>query len=166
MFRILFLMTCQNEKLLPCNLLLEWKWIMHGHGTFCGQTSAFPSPRFCQYSNLQNMGKRESVPNATISSSFSKGHCVVRVYGSFYRWLFPFRGDWSFGFCNLYIQWDSYESLLRNQLIPALQQRGCAIFMQDGAPPHTATPVKQLLNMHFGNDRIINRHFPTAWSPR
>ncbi|GBO03411.1 hypothetical protein AVEN_87946-1 [Araneus ventricosus] len=31
-----------------------------------------------------------------------------------------------------------YESLLRNQLIPALQQRGCVvstIFMQDGAPP-------------------------------
>ncbi|GBN95482.1 hypothetical protein AVEN_183246-1 [Araneus ventricosus] len=28
------------------------------------------------------------------------------------------------------------------------------------------TPVKQLLNMHFGNDRIICRHFPTAWTPR
>ncbi|GBM93967.1 hypothetical protein AVEN_106933-1 [Araneus ventricosus] len=62
-----------------------------------------------------------------------------------------------------------YESLLRNQLIPALQQRGCVdstIFMQDGAPPHIATSVKQLLNMHFGNDRIIGRHFPTAWPPR
>ncbi|GBN57259.1 hypothetical protein AVEN_17341-1 [Araneus ventricosus] len=59
-----------------------------------------------------------------------------------------------------------YESLLRNQLIPALQQRGCVdstIFMQDGAPPHIATPVKQLLNPHFGNYRIISRHFPTAW---
>ncbi|GBM62922.1 hypothetical protein AVEN_22330-1 [Araneus ventricosus] len=61
-----------------------------------------------------------------------------------------------------------YESLLRNQLIPALQQRGCVdstIFMQVGAPPHIATPVKQLLNLHFGNDRIISRHFPTAWPP-
>ncbi|GBN96564.1 hypothetical protein AVEN_117323-1, partial [Araneus ventricosus] len=32
-----------------------------------------------------------------------------------------------------------YESLLRNQLIPALQQRGCVestIFMQDGAHPN------------------------------
>ncbi|GBO00911.1 hypothetical protein AVEN_86610-1 [Araneus ventricosus] len=55
-----------------------------------------------------------------------------------------------------------YESLLRNQLIPALQQRGCV----DGAPPHIATPVKQLLNLHFENDRIISRHFPTAWPPR
>ncbi|GBL84392.1 hypothetical protein AVEN_117161-1 [Araneus ventricosus] len=54
-----------------------------------------------------------------------------------------------------------YESLLRNQLILAVQQRGCVdcpIFMQDGAPPHIATPVKQLLNLHFGNDRIISRH--------
>ncbi|GBN03483.1 hypothetical protein AVEN_146126-1 [Araneus ventricosus] len=61
------------------------------------------------------------------------------------------------------------KSLLQNQLIPALQQRGCVdstIFMQNGAPPHIATPVKQLLNMHFGIDRIIIRHFPTAWSPR
>ncbi|GBL92347.1 hypothetical protein AVEN_35875-1 [Araneus ventricosus] len=31
------------------------------------------------------MGKRESVPSATIAFSFSKGHCVVRVYGSIYR---------------------------------------------------------------------------------
>ncbi|GBM56427.1 hypothetical protein AVEN_56112-1 [Araneus ventricosus] len=62
-----------------------------------------------------------------------------------------------------------YKSLLRNQLIPALQQRGCVdstILMQDGAPPHFVTPVKQLLNLHFGNDRIISRHFPTAWPPR
>ncbi|GBN48423.1 hypothetical protein AVEN_84468-1 [Araneus ventricosus] len=58
-----------------------------------------------------------------------------------------------------------YESLLRNQLIRALQQRGCVdgtFFMQDGAPPHISTPVKQLLNLHFGNDKIISRHFLTA----
>ncbi|GBN29891.1 hypothetical protein AVEN_30796-1 [Araneus ventricosus] len=39
-------------------------------------------------------------------------------------------------------------------------------FKKDGAPPHIATPVKQLLNLHFGNDRIISRHFPTAWTQR
>ncbi|GBO39884.1 hypothetical protein AVEN_501-1 [Araneus ventricosus] len=62
-----------------------------------------------------------------------------------------------------------YESFLHNQLVPALQQRGCVdskIFMQDGALPYIATPVKQLLNLHFGNDRIISHHFPTAWPPR
>ncbi|GBM81046.1 hypothetical protein AVEN_56752-1 [Araneus ventricosus] len=40
------------------------------------------------------------------------------------------------------------------------------IFMQDGAPPHIATPLKQLLSLYFGNDIIISRHFPTAWAPR
>ncbi|GBM94792.1 hypothetical protein AVEN_69347-1 [Araneus ventricosus] len=74
----------------------------------------------------------------------------------------------SFGF-NLAFNGARYESLLLNQLIPALQQRGCVdstIFMQDCAPPHIATPVKQLLNFHFGNDRIISRDFPTACPPR
>lgn len=62
-----------------------------------------------------------------------------------------------------------YACLLRNHVIPVLQQRGCVdgiIFMQDGAPPHIANPVKQLLRRHFGNARIISRHFPTAWPPR
>ncbi|GBM27933.1 hypothetical protein AVEN_146156-1 [Araneus ventricosus] len=57
-----------------------------------------------------------------------------------------------------------YESLLRNQLIPAPQQPGrvdSAIFMQDGALPQITTPV----NMYFGNYRIINRRSSTAWPP-
>ncbi|GBM63286.1 hypothetical protein AVEN_224141-1 [Araneus ventricosus] len=48
-------------------------------------------------------------------------------------------------------------------------QRGCVdstIFIQDGSLPHIATPVKQLLNLHFGNDGIFSRHLPTAWPPR
>ncbi|GBM11634.1 hypothetical protein AVEN_16948-1 [Araneus ventricosus] len=62
---------------------------------------------------------------------------------------------------------ERYESLLRNHLKPALQQREFVAFticIQDGAPPHIATLVKQLLNL--GNDRIISRHFSTAWPPR
>ena len=62
-----------------------------------------------------------------------------------------------------------YACLLRNQVIPTLQQHACVdriIFMQDGAPPHIAKPVKQLLKTHFGDDRIISRHFPRGWPPR
>ncbi|GBM04730.1 hypothetical protein AVEN_20179-1 [Araneus ventricosus] len=40
------------------------------------------------------------------------------------------------------------------------------IFMEDDAPPHIPNPVKRLLRMHFGNDRIISLHFPTNWQPR
>jgi hypothetical protein len=62
-----------------------------------------------------------------------------------------------------------YESLLRTDVIPALRQRGCVggtVFMQDGAPPHIALPVKRLLTEHFGDTRVISRNFPTAWPPR
>ncbi|GBM82775.1 hypothetical protein AVEN_221068-1, partial [Araneus ventricosus] len=61
-----------------------------------------------------------------------------------------------------------YESLLRNQLIPALERSGCVdstIFKQDGDSSAHTRPVNELLNLHFGNDRIISRHFPTAWPP-
>ncbi|GBM13561.1 hypothetical protein AVEN_266909-1 [Araneus ventricosus] len=57
--------------------------------------------------NCRIWANREFVPNATIASSFSKGHCVVRVYDSIYSWPFLFRGDWSFGSCNMYSQWDT-----------------------------------------------------------
>ncbi|GFW34630.1 uncharacterized protein TNCV_952581 [Trichonephila clavipes] len=38
--------------------------------------------------------------------------------------------------------------------------------MQDGAPPHIANPVKQLLKGHFGNNRVINHLFLTALTAR
>lgn len=62
-----------------------------------------------------------------------------------------------------------YKFLLSSYVIPALQQRQCldsTVFMQDGATPHIATQVKDLLQRTFGNDRIISRNFPTAWPAR
>ncbi|GBO17156.1 hypothetical protein AVEN_13297-1 [Araneus ventricosus] len=62
-----------------------------------------------------------------------------------------------------------YGSLLSNNVISALQQRACmvsTIFMQNGASPHFANPVKLLLSMHFGSDGIISPHFPTNRAPR
>ncbi|GBL91084.1 hypothetical protein AVEN_184456-1 [Araneus ventricosus] len=82
--------------------------------------SPFPSPRFYQYSKFQNMGKRESVSNATITSSFSEGHCAVRVYGSIYRWPFFFEEFGSLGPVTCTVIGTRYESLLLNQLIPEL----------------------------------------------
>ncbi|GBN00786.1 hypothetical protein AVEN_34296-1 [Araneus ventricosus] len=121
---------------------------------------------FQGFVNTQNsrIWARDNPFCATIATSFSKGHCVARGYGSIYRWPFLFRGDWSYVSCTVNVT--RYESLLRNHLIPALQQRRCVdciIFMQDGAPWRISTPVKQLLNLHFGNDRTISHHFPTAW---
>jgi hypothetical protein len=39
-------------------------------------------------------------------------------------------------------------------------------FMQDGAPPHIATRVKDVLRTPFGEDRMLSRHFRQAWPPR
>ncbi|GBM94030.1 hypothetical protein AVEN_2697-1 [Araneus ventricosus] len=37
--------------------------------------------------------------------------------------------------------------------------------MQDGASLYTFNSVMGLLTMHFVDDRIISRHFPTNWLP-
>ncbi|GFW15613.1 uncharacterized protein TNCV_3581111 [Trichonephila clavipes] len=37
---------------------------------------------------------------------------------------------------------------------------------KDGAPPLITRFVKQVLHHHFGDDRILNLHFSTAWPPR
>ena len=49
----------------------------------------------------------------------------------------------------------SYGAILREQVIPALQERHCletTVFMQKGVPPHIAKPVKKLLHDIFGAD--------------
>ena len=54
----------------------------HGSGQwmtrkFCRQ-SPFQSERMCQYTELPNMGNRKSTWISTCTTSFSKGHCVLR----------------------------------------------------------------------------------------
>ncbi|GBL89659.1 hypothetical protein AVEN_104616-1 [Araneus ventricosus] len=91
---------------------------------FADRRSPFASPRFYQYSKLQNMDKKESVPNATIASSFSEGHCVVRVYGSIYSWPFLFEEIALSGPVTCTVNGTRYESLVRNQLIPSERMCG------------------------------------------
>ncbi|GBN68634.1 hypothetical protein AVEN_10309-1 [Araneus ventricosus] len=108
---------------------------------FVDRRNPFPSPRFWQYSKLQNMGKRESVPNATIASSFSKGHCVVRFTASFIVGPFFSEEIGPSGPVTCTVNGTRYESFLRNQLIPALQQRGCVdstIFLHSSAHCNTS----------------------------
>lgn len=62
-----------------------------------------------------------------------------------------------------------YADMLQNQIIPSLADKhllGSTIFMQDGAPPHIAKRVKDLLRSSFGDDRVLSRYFPQAWPPR
>lgn len=61
-----------------------------------------------------------------------------------------------------------YSELLRQQFIPALQERQCmqtTVLMQDGATPHTGRQVKDLLRANIGENWVIPGDFQDAWPP-
>lgn len=57
---------------------------------------------------------------------------------------------------------ERYLRILQEHMLPNLPRRKSVVFMQDGASPHIAKPVKEFLMKKFGND-IISRHFPRQW---
>jgi hypothetical protein len=62
-----------------------------------------------------------------------------------------------------------YAHMLQNSISPSIadkHQLESTTFMQDGAPPHIATRVKDVLRTPFGEDRMLSRHFRQAWPPR
>lgn len=63
---------------------------------------------------------------------------------------------------------NNYLAMLKDHVIPQLKQRRAfsrTIFMQDGAPPHFATIVRQFLKDQF-RDRLISRGCDVPWPPR
>ena len=63
----------------------------------------------------------------------------------------------------------SYENLLMQREIPAVQERNCVdttVITQDGAPPHIGRQVQCLLRETFTDERIISRSFPNPWPAR
>ncbi|GFX32578.1 uncharacterized protein TNCV_3704521 [Trichonephila clavipes] len=73
------------------------------------------------------------------------------------------------GFVTATVTGERYADMLQNRIIPSLADRHLlkrTIFMQDGAPPHIARRVKDLLRRSFGDDRVLSRHFHNAWPPR
>ncbi|GFV92937.1 uncharacterized protein TNCV_1693301 [Trichonephila clavipes] len=73
------------------------------------------------------------------------------------------------GFVTATVTGERYADMLQNRIIPSLTDKHLlerAIFMQDGAPPHIARHVKNLLRRSFGDDRVLSRHFHHAWPPR
>ncbi|GBN59864.1 hypothetical protein AVEN_7901-1 [Araneus ventricosus] len=116
-------------------------------GHFVGRRIPFPSPRFCKYSKLQNIGKRESVQMQPLPLHSQKVTVWCGFTAAFIVGPFFFEEIGPSGPVTCTVNGTRYEYILRNQLIPALQQHGCVastICMQDGAPPHIATPMKQL----------------------
>ncbi|NSX83578.1 hypothetical protein GOM44_04430 [Wolbachia endosymbiont of Atemnus politus] len=142
---------------------------MNGHGTFFWTDEAHfhlqghVNTQNCRIWATENPLATHSVPLQPAKVTVWCGFTASFILGPFFYEEIGRSGPVT---CT--ITGKRYENLLRNQVIPALQQRACVgsiIFMQDGAPPHIFNPVKQLLTMHFGT-RIISRHFPTVWPPR
>ncbi|GBM23639.1 hypothetical protein AVEN_117389-1 [Araneus ventricosus] len=142
---------------------------MHGLGTFCGQTKPISISKVLSILKIAEYGQERIRSKCNHCLFILKRSLCGFLTAAFIVGPFLFEEIGPSGPVACKVNETRYESLLLNQLIPALQQRGCVestIFMQDGAPPHIATPLKQLLNLHFRNDRIISRHFPTTWPPR
>lgn len=62
-----------------------------------------------------------------------------------------------------------YLTLLRDHVVPALQERHVlpvVTFMQDGAPPHFARDAKRFLLATFTEDRVISRGCKFQWPSR
>ncbi|GFW96601.1 uncharacterized protein TNCV_2846581 [Trichonephila clavipes] len=73
------------------------------------------------------------------------------------------------GFVTATVTGERYADMLQNRIIPSLADKHLlerTIFMQDGAPPHIARRVKDLLRRSFSDDRVLSRHFHHAWPPR
>ena len=115
------------------------------------------------------MGHRKFTRNSTCTISFCIGYCAVWVYGITCLMIIFFEETCALGPLTVTAIGQSYECLLRNHVILALQQCECVdriIFMHDDALPHIANPVKLLLKRHFRNSRIISRHLPSDWPLR
>jgi len=64
---------------------------------------------------------------------------------------------------------ERYLAMINDHVLPALRRARkirSTIFMQDGAPAHIFGGVKEVLLQHFGENRVISRHFPNFWPPR
>ena len=81
---------------------------MNGHGTFVDRWSPFPSPRLCQYTKFQNMGRRKSIhtcTNTTSSFTVILKRCGVD-WGIVY--CIVFRGNGSCMFRHWQKWWESF----------------------------------------------------------
>lgn len=73
-----------------------------------------------------------------------------------------------FFFADATINQHNYRQLLEDYVIPELRRRRCLrriTFQQDGAPPHVAASVRDVLTATF-HSRIISQRFETEWPPR
>ncbi|GFU26486.1 uncharacterized protein TNCV_2463301 [Trichonephila clavipes] len=118
--------------------------------------------RFGEYSQLPNLGNRQSAFHLTSSATLTKSNGVMWVFRVFYSWPYLFEKLGAEDPVTCSITGQRYASLLRNKIIPDLQARQCLsriIFMQNGAPPHITRCVMDVLKHHFTEELEISHKF-------
>ena len=94
------------------------------------------------------MGNRKSTRTQPVSLHSAKVIVWCGLTVSFIIGLYFFKETGALGPVTVTVTAQYYECLLRNHVIPALQQTGYVvqiIFIQNGALQHIGNPVKQLL---------------------
>ncbi|GBN11653.1 hypothetical protein AVEN_102854-1 [Araneus ventricosus] len=64
--------------------------MVNGHGTFCGRTKPIFIPKVVSILKIAEYGQEIIHSKCNHASSFSKGRCVVRVYGKRRRIYIPY----------------------------------------------------------------------------
>lgn len=155
-FALRFLARMEVDNKWPWNILWSDEAHFHLHGSVNTQN--------CRIWATENPFQLQPLPLHSEQVTVWCGITATFIIGPFF-----FEEITPAGPVTCTVTGKRYEALLRNHVLPALQKRQCVdrtIFMQDGAPPHIATPVKQLLSAQFGDGGIISRHFPKTWPPR
>ncbi|GBN15897.1 hypothetical protein AVEN_144704-1 [Araneus ventricosus] len=131
-FALQFLARMEVDNAWPCGILWTDEAHLHLQGSVSTQN--------CRIWARENPFQMQPLPLHSQKVTEWCGFTAAIIVGPFF-----FEEIGPSGAVTCTVNGTRYETLLRNQLIPALQQRVCVdstIFMQDGAPPHIVTPVK------------------------
>ncbi|GBN58800.1 hypothetical protein AVEN_9515-1 [Araneus ventricosus] len=114
------LLPVDLPELSPCNFLLGWKWTMHGHGTFYGQTKPISISKVLSILKIAEYGKRESFQMQQLPLYSQKFTVWCGFTAAFIVGPFFFKEICPSGTVTCTVNGARYESFLLNHLIPAL----------------------------------------------
>ena len=127
----------------------------------CGPTkpiSHFESqstPTTAEFQLLKNPRTFAQTPLHDEKVTVWRGFTASTVIGPFF-----FKKMRDSGFETVSMRGERYANMLQNRYSLANKQLlESMTFIQDGAPPHIARQVKDLLRRSFGDDRLLSCHF-------
>ena len=127
----------------------KWQW-----KTFWIDEAHFHLTKHVNTQNCRNMGYRKSTGNSTCTTSFCKGHCVVRICGIIYHRAIFFQETSALAPIFVTVIGQCCKCPLRNHVISVLQQCRCVdgiICMEDRASSLIAILLNKAAEVDFRN---------------